>query len=99
MNLDLDTDEHKPLFKMMTTEETDQAKADVEAQVMLLVKKLKRNKLIKIPFILNAAEYKISVYDDDKIEASTEKTFFTTLYENVIDEGENVETDGFEGNL
>ena len=69
MNLDLDTDEHKPLFKMMTTEETDQAKADVEAQVMLLVKKLKRNKLIKVPFILNAAEYKISVYDDDKIEA------------------------------
>ena len=26
--------------------------------------------------------------DDDKIEASTEQTFYTTLYENVIDEGE-----------
>ena len=75
MDLDLDTDEHKPLFEMMTTEEDDQAKDDVAAQVMLLVRKLKRNKTVKVPFdlivsgmISTKPQPKCQVYEDDKIE-------------------------------
>ena len=74
MDLDLDTNEHKPLFKMMTTEEDDQAKDDAAAQVMLLVRKLKRNKTFKGAFSLfvgsnmTSPDPKCQVYEDDKIE-------------------------------
>ena len=93
MDLDLDTDEHKPLIKMMTTEEDDQAKDDVAAQVMLLVRKLKRNKTVKVSFnlivsdMINTKPYpKFQVYEYETIEEVLAKVQLLRLVRKSVEE-------------
>ena len=93
MDLDLDTDEHKPLFEMMTTDEDDQAKDDVAAQVMLLVRKLKRNKTVKVSFnlivsdMINTKPYpKFQVYEYETIEEVLAKVQLLRLVRKSVEE-------------